>query len=126
MPSVHRVVVPALLAVLMLVCAAAASPSSATPRRVLFLTLSGHGTVTSVPRGVACPKKCRVFFNKDQLVRLVSHPAAGWMLEDWAGSCTGRTSVCAFNLTSSHDCAGPMCQIGAFGVRVTFARASSS
>jgi len=92
------------------------------PRRVVFLAIAGHGTVTSVPQGIVCPKKCRVLFNKDALVRLVAHPAAGWVLASWSGSCVGHLSSCAFNLTSSHDCAGPMCTIGAFGERVTFAR----
>ena len=69
------------------------------PRRVVFLAIAGHGTVTSVPQGIACPKKCRVLFNKDALVRLVAHPAAGWVLASWSGSCDGRLSTCAFNLT---------------------------
>jgi hypothetical protein len=93
-----------------------------TPRRFVFVAISGHGTVTSTPRGIACPRACRAIFRKDALVRLVARPAPGWSFGRWSGSCVSRRSVCAFNLTGSHDCSGSLCNVGAIGVRVAFVR----
>jgi hypothetical protein len=90
--------------------------------RVVLVAITGKGGVSSAPHGIACPKKCRAFFVKDELVKLVAHPASGWKLGRWSGSCAGRRSACSFNLTTSHDCSGGLCRVGAFGVRVSFVR----
>lgn len=95
-------------------------------RRVVFVALNGQGRVTSKPAGVACPAKCRVFFLKDQHLQLIAHPAPGWKLAHWRGSCTGVRTSCAFDVADSHDCANGMCPIGAFGERVTFVRVDAS
>lgn len=92
--------------------------------RVVLVAIDGKGAVSSNPHGIACPRTCRAFFVKDQFVRLVAHPAAGWRLARWSGSCVGRRAWCAFNLTTSHDCSGGLCRVGAFGVRVSFVRSS--
>ena len=99
-----------------------AASSAPAARRAVFLAIDGQGRVTSVPRGISCPSVCRAFFGKDALVRLVAHPASGWALAAWSGSCAGRRGSCAFNLTSSHDCSASLCTVGAFGVRVAFTR----
>ena len=95
-------------------------------RRVVFITMQGHGHVTSSPLGLSCPSKCRGFFLKDQRIRLVGHPAAGWRIVRWSGSCVGKKTACGFWAADSHDCANGTCPIGAFGVRVTFARLEGS
>jgi hypothetical protein len=96
--------------------------------RVLFVAVSGHGKVTSVPRGISCPGTCRAFFPKDSRVRLVARPAAGWKLGRWGGAfCSGvATSACAFNLTTDHDCSGSFCKVGSFGMRASFVALSPS
>lgn len=106
--------------------ATSSAASQRSYRRVVFVAIAGHGRVTSLPAGLSCPRSCRAFFFKDHHVRLVAHPAAGWKLERWAGSCKGAATVCGFDLTDSHDCAAGMCPIGAFGERVTFVRADGS
>ncbi|HZT91723.1 MAG TPA: hypothetical protein VFA05_06780 [Gaiellaceae bacterium] len=103
------------------------SAGAQTPRfvfhRVVFVAVSGQGRVTSDPAGIACPRVCRSrTFVKDQTVTLVAHPAAGWTVGAWSGSCTGRGDRCTFMLTDAHDCARGMCPIGAFGERVAFVR----
>jgi hypothetical protein len=95
-------------------------------RRVVFVTLQGHGHVTSSPAGLSCPSTCRGFFLKDQHVRLVAHAAPGWRLVRWSGSCSGKKAACGFFVADSHDCANGTCPIGAFGVRVTFSRLDGS
>jgi len=94
-------------------------------RRVVFVAISGHGSVTSVPKGIVCPGVCRSnHFVKEQLVKLVAHPAPGWALARFSGSCSSKKTTCSFWLTDSHDCAGGMCPIGAFGERIAFVRQS--
>lgn len=109
------------LAAVVLVASSSAAQQR-TYRRVVFVAVVGHGIVTSTPAGLACPGHCRAFFLKDQFVRLVGHPAAGWKVTRWSGSCASTTGSCRFELTDSHDCAAGMCPIGAFGEHVTFAR----
>ena len=119
----------ALLLIMIVAGAAAVGVGSSRPiPRVLFLVVSGHGKVTSVPNGISCPGRCRAFFPKDSLVRLVARPAAGWKLGRWKGSfCSGvLTSACTFNLPSDHDCSGSLCKVGAFGMRVSFVATSPS
>jgi hypothetical protein len=120
--NVRRLLIVAVMLVGVGSAIAPAANSGSTANGVVFLTIAGQGTVTSVPRGISCPKTCRVAFGKDALVRLVAHPSAGWSFGQWAGSCEGTDGSCSFSLTSPHDCAGGLCTIGAFGVRVTFVR----
>lgn len=108
------------------VVATAGAAQARTYRRVLFIAIAGHGTVTSKPAGLTCPGHCRAFFLKDEHIRLVAHPAPGWKVARWWGTCTGKTASCAFYLSDSHDCANGMCPIGAFGEHVTFARDGTS
>lgn len=129
-----RVVTFARLVIVLALMAALASLTASTGRsalpdgpigRVVLVAITGHGVVTSAPKGIACPKTCRAFFVKDALVHLVAKPASGWRLARWTGSCAGRSASCTFNLTTSHDCSGGLCRVGAFGVRVAFARLSA-
>lgn len=94
----------------------------------MFVTVVGQGTITSVPRGIACPPRCySAGFYKTEQVTLLARPTAGWRLVGWSGPwCSGPQPACAFDLTDSHDCAGGMCPVGAFGLHVTFARADGS
>jgi hypothetical protein len=102
---------------------ATSAHSSFVIRRVVFVAISGHGRVTSVPSGITCPRVCRsAAFRKDETVRLVAHPAPGWTLARWSGSCTGRGRTCTFALTDAHDCAAGSCPIGAYGERIAFVR----
>lgn len=107
-----------------LVAAAAAAPPHYTFRDVAFVTITGHGTVTTRPRGIDCPRVCRAVFLRGTHLRFTAKPAPGWRLAGygsrWCGP--GIRSSCAFDLVSPHDCAGGACPIGAYGVRVEFVR----
>jgi hypothetical protein len=93
-----------------------------TYRRVVFIAVIGQGKVTTKPAGLTCPGHCRAIFLKDQHVKFIGHPAPGWKLVKWSGSCIGKLASCGFWVADSHDCANGMCPIGAFGEHVTFAR----
>lgn len=105
------------------VSAAAAAPPRYVYRDVAFVTMNGQGTVTSTPRGIACPRSCRAVFLRGTHVVLHAHPAAGWKLASFTSKwCTARAGACGFDLVSPHDCSGGACPLGAFGVRVLFLR----
>lgn len=108
----------------MFAAAALASPPRYVYRDMAFVTQNGHGTVTSTPRGIACPRRCRAIFVRGTHVVLRAKPAAGWRLASFTSKwCTARNGACGFDLVSPHDCSGGACPTGAFGVRVTFVRA---
>jgi hypothetical protein len=53
--------------------------------------VSGHGRVTSRPRGiVACPGRCRGTIAFGTSARLVATPSRGYRFLRWAGACSGR------------------------------------
>ena len=104
-----------------------AAPGSSphyTPRDVAFVTITGHGTVTSLPHGIKCPRACRALFVRGTHLQLAAKAAPGWRLvgfsSKWCGN--GELKTCAFDLVSPHDCIGGACPLGAFGVRVAFVR----
>lgn len=88
--------------------------------RAVLVAITGKGKVTSVPRGIACPRTCFTRFPRDILLHLVAKPAPGWRLAGWSGYCHGQK--CAFHLTTPHDCSGQLCSVGVFGARVRFVK----
>jgi hypothetical protein len=113
----------AVLAAAIVVSAVAVSVgSSATPiKRAVLVVIDGKGKVTSSPHGITCPRTCRNFFPKDSQIHLVAHPAPGWRLSHFSGTCVGP-KVCAFYLTTEHECSAQLCAVGAFGVHVLFVK----
>ena len=112
----------ALAAASLLAVAPAGAGGSA--RRIAQVFLTGHGTVTSAPRGIACPGACRGLFPRDADVHLVAHAAPGWRFAGWGGDCSGSLPACTFQLASSHDCAARVCTIAVFDVRARFVSSS--
>lgn len=125
MPDVAIVAkaLPAVLVAGWLVAAPAASPPHYTFRDVAFVTITGRGSVRSVPRGIQCPPTCRVLFPRGTHLRLRASAAPGWRFAGFtAKACRGGSATCAFDLVTSHDCIGGACPTGAFGVRARFVR----
>ena len=105
-------------------CVLASSSGAYSQRDVAFVTLTGQGTVRSLPQGIDCPKTCRGVFVRGTHLRLVATAAAGWRFAGFSSKwCNGTTARCAFDLVSPHDCVGGACPVGAFGVRARFVRA---
>ena len=118
-----------LVAAAAVACVLVSSSQAAPPRyvahMVAFVTIYGHGTVESVPRGIDCPKVCRARYLQNSHVELRAVPARGWTFVKFNGYCHGKTQSCGFDLVSPHDCYGPLCPIGAFGSRAYFVRKPS-
>jgi hypothetical protein len=107
------------------VAGSSAAPPKYVYRDVAFVTVSGHGTVTSKPRGVDCPGTCRVLFVRGTHLRLHAVAARGWRFAGFNSTfCNAARATCAFDMVSSHDCVGGACPTGVFGVRARFVRES--
>ena len=65
----------------------------------LTVAVVGRGKVTSTPRGISCPRRCRARFERGTRVRLQARPRRGWRLSRFAGVCSKRR--CAFALKQS-------------------------
>lgn len=67
---------------------------SATFTQLFTLTVSktGHGKVTSKPRGISCGTVCSHKFLAGKTVALHESPAAGWHFAGWGGACSGTGS----------------------------------
>ena len=113
------VVVAGVLAV-----SSSAAPSSL--RMVAFVAVHGHGTVTSTPRGIHCPRACRAIFTEHAHITFHATPAPGWGFGHFEGFCKSKTRTCGFDLVSNHDCIGGACPFGAFGSRAYFVRQPAS
>jgi len=122
--TTRRALLAAVLAAAALASTALASPPPGYVQHfIVFITANGHGTVTSTPKGIACPPRCRVSFVHDTHIVLRATAAPGWRLATFGSRwCAGHDGRCAFDLVSPHDCPGGLCPIGAFGVRVAFVR----
>jgi hypothetical protein len=117
------------LAVAVIACcivgATSASPPRYVYRDVALVTISGHGSVTSKPRGISCPGRCRTLFVRGTHLSLHAVAAPGWRFTGFKSTfCNGARATCVFDMVSSHDCVGGACPTGVFGVRVRFVRDS--
>jgi hypothetical protein len=107
------------------VAASSASPPRYVYRDVALVAVAGHGTVTSEPRGINCPGKCRTLFVRGIHLSLHAVAAPGWRFAGFKSTlCNGAHATCGFDMVSSHDCVGGACPTGVFGVRARFVRDS--
>ena len=67
---------------------------------VLTVSVSGPGTVTSSPSGIACGADCRQAFAAGTAVSLTPTPADGAMFLGWQGACSG-TGACTVTMRES-------------------------
>jgi hypothetical protein len=68
----------------------------------LTASVSGRGTVSSAPGGVACPARCSSSFKADSSVRLRPKPAAGFRFVSWTGACRG-TGACVVKMSQNRS-----------------------
>jgi hypothetical protein len=107
------------------VVGSSASPPRYVYRDVALVAVSGHGSVTSKPRGIDCPGTCRTLFVRGTHLSLRAVAAPGWRFTGFHSSfCNGARATCVFDMVSKHDCVGGACPTGVFGVRARFVRDS--
>lgn len=67
------------------------------PTRTLSLTLTGGGTVRTVPAGLDCTSSCDAELRLGVNVALHADPQSGWTFNAWGGACTGATCSVAMS-----------------------------
>ena len=92
-PSLRRRLLPLLLlsGAICVAGGAALAPAAtftASTKPMLRVSVLGRGRITSRPRGISCPGRCRARFARGTRIRLHAHPASGWKLSRFAGACS--------------------------------------
>jgi hypothetical protein len=86
------------------------------PPHTLTVTVSGQGSVSSTPPGIACPTDCSEAYAGGTLVDLTATPAPGWVLSNWSGDCAGKT--CSLSIDQDHSVAATFVQVPTLTVGV--------
>lgn len=76
------------------------SPAPAT-RYTLTVTLSGSGSVSSMPVGIDCGSDCSEALDSDTAITLTATPASGFSFSGWSGACTGTAASCAVTMSAN-------------------------
>ena len=77
------------------------SPWLAGGRKLpVTVAVKGPGSVTSVPAGVACPKRCKTTVESGAGIVLRARPKSRARFVGWSGSCRGRALCSLVVLTS--------------------------
>jgi hypothetical protein len=69
---------------------------------MLSVAVTGSGTVTSNPAGIACPPTCTASFDARVTVKLTAVAAARATFSGWSGDCAG-TTLCTLAMTVAHS-----------------------
>src|SRR5438270_9114143 len=68
--------------------------------RVLTVTKTGQGTVTSTPAGIDCGATCTASFADGTQVVLSAAPAPGYTFTGWPGGACSGTGTCTLTMSS--------------------------
>lgn len=60
----------------------------------LNVSVTGGGSVRSLPAGIECGTTCSAAFASGASIELSATPAAGQVLSGWGGACTGAGTTC--------------------------------
>lgn len=63
------------------------------PPPALTVTVSGSGSVTSSPAGIACPGDCSEVYALNTAVTLTAVPSPGSLFQGWSGNCNASGQV---------------------------------
>ncbi|MGD9009454.1 MAG: fibronectin type III domain-containing protein [Desulfobacteraceae bacterium] len=78
----------------------------------LSVTVSGSGSVSSDPAGIACGQDCQHDFSSGTQVTLTAAPEDGYELESWGGACSGSETTCDLELSEDLSVAATFVQSG--------------
>ncbi len=84
----------------------------------LTVSVTGSGSVTSGPTGIACPSTCSADFGDGINVSLTATPASGWTFSAWGGACSGSSS-CSVTMNAAQSITATFVQNQTLSVSVT-------
>lgn len=88
------------------------------PPEQLTVSVSGNGSVTSSPPGIACPGTCSNTFPLGTSVSLFATPSAGFGFSGWSGACSG-TGTCTIVMGSPLNVAAVFTPLPDFSLSLT-------
>jgi hypothetical protein len=92
------------LLLLIVLLTACPGPGATPPTgRSLSVSVTGEGTVGSVPAGIACPGDCAETYDEGAQVTLTATPLAGATFDGWGGACSGNGPSCVVTMNGHHQ-----------------------
>ncbi|KAB2968830.1 MAG: endopeptidase [Thermoanaerobaculia bacterium] len=88
------------------------------PLRTLTVAVTGSGTVTSAPPGIACPADCSEDYVDGTLVTLSQAADPGWVFTGWSGDCTGA-GACQVTMSAARSVGATFVPLRTLTVAVT-------
>lgn len=74
---------------------------SALPSYTLTVSLTGSGTISSAPAGIACGGDCTENYTSGVSVTLTASAASGYTFSGWGGACSGVSTTCIVSMTAA-------------------------
>ena len=91
----------------------------AVPTYSLGVSVTGSGTVSSSPAGIACGSTCAHSYDQNTVVTLSAAPASGYSFTGWSGAgCTG-TNTCVVTMSAARTVAATFTAIPASSFALT-------
>jgi hypothetical protein len=87
--------------------------------RVLSVSVTGGGLVTSNIGGLSCPQVCTATLADQASVQLNALPAPGTLFTGWSGACSGTSSVCTVAMNGDKTVAATFVNTAALTVTKT-------
>jgi len=88
------------------------------PLRVLTVTKTGSGTITSIPAKISCGSACSSQFLDGSTVTLIAQPDYGYAFAGWGGVCSG-TGTCAVTMDDDKSVSANFIEMPKYPVKIT-------
>ena len=92
----------------------------------LTVTVSGSGSVSSSPGGIAsCVESCEATFVEGTVVTLTAATGSGWTFEGWDAPCDSGATTCQITMNSDQDAHASFTELESYALRVTVSGSGS-
>ena len=87
-------------------CGGGGGGGSDTPPATTFaltVSVTGTGSVSSAPAGIACPGDCTESYASTVSVLLTAAPSGGFAFSNWGGACAGTALTCNVAMSAARN-----------------------